>query len=128
MENVTGAILDVRHLKKSFGDHEVLKDINMTVKKGDVIAIIGPSGCGKSTFLRCLNCMEDPTGGEIFFRGENLVDMKVDINEHRQHIGMVFQQFNLFNNKTVLQNVMLAPVHIQCTKYRKRSLGTSSLN
>ena len=122
MENVTGTILDVRHLKKSFGDHEVLKDINMTVKKGDVIAIIGPSGCGKSTFLRCLNCMEDPTGGEIFFRGENLVDMKVDINEHRQHIGMVFQQFNLFNNKTVLQNVMLAPVHIQCTKYRKTKL------
>jgi polar amino acid transport system ATP-binding protein len=122
MENVTGAILDVRHLKKSFGDHEVLKDINMTVKKGDVIAIIGPSGCGKSTFLRCLNCMEDPTGGEIFFRGENLVDMKVDINEHRQHIGMVFQQFNLFNNKTVLQNVMLAPVHIQCAKYRKTKI------
>ena len=103
-------ILNIEHLSKTFGDNEVLKDINLTVNKGDVIAVIGPSGCGKSTFLRCLNCMEDPTGGSIYFRGENLADFKVDINKHRRHIGMVFQQFNLFNNMTVLQNITLAPI------------------
>ena len=80
------------------------------------MVVIGPSGSGKSTFLRCLNCMEDPTGGSIFFEGEDLADMKVDINKHREHIGMVFQQFNLFNNKTVLQNIMLAPVYIKTKK------------
>ena len=106
MENEKTAILHVENLQKAFGSQKVLKGINLTVNRGDVIAIIGPSGCGKSTFLRCLNCMEDPTGGTILFRGENLVDMKVDINKHRQHIGMVFQQFNLFNNKTILQNII----------------------
>ena len=105
-------ILKIEHLSKKFDDNEVLKDINLTVNKGDVIAVIGPSGCGKSTLLRCLNCMEDPTGGAIYFRGEDLADFKVDINKHRQHIGMVFQQFNLFNNMTVLQNITLAPVII----------------
>ena len=105
-------LISVRNLKKSFGDNEVLKGINLNIKNGEKIAIIGPSGCGKSTFLRCINCMEDPSSGSIFFEGEDLADMKVDINVHRQKIGMVFQQFNLFNNLTVLQNIMLAPVVI----------------
>lgn len=105
-------LISVRNLKKSFGDNEVLKGININIKNGEKIAIIGPSGCGKSTFLRCINCMEDPSSGSIFFEGEDLADMKVDINIHRQKIGMVFQQFNLFNNLTVLQNIMLAPVVI----------------
>ncbi len=113
-ENV---LLSVRHLSKTFGEGiSVLKDVNLDVRKGDVIAIVGPSGCGKSTFLRCLNCLEDPTGGEIWFDGENIADMKVDINKHRQHLGMVFQQFNLFNNKTVIQNMTLAPIIIQLKK------------
>lgn len=112
-------VLDVINLKKSFGDNEVLKGIDLQVEKGEVVVIIGPSGCGKSTFLRCLNCMEDPTEGVIMFNGENIADVKVDINKHRQHIGMVFQHFNLFNNKNVLQNIMLAPNHIQLTKQRK---------
>lgn len=105
-------LISVRNLKKSFGDNEVLKGININIKNGEKIAIIGPSGCGKSTFLRCINCLEDPSSGSIFFEGEDLADMKVDINVHRQKIGMVFQQFNLFNNLTVLQNIMLAPVVI----------------
>ncbi len=112
-------ILDVKGIKKTFGDNEVLKGIDLQVEKGEVVVIIGPSGCGKSTFLRCLNCMEDPTEGVIMFNGENIADVKVDINKHRQHIGMVFQHFNLFNNKNVLQNIMLAPNHIQLTEQRK---------
>ena len=107
-------MIDVINLRKSFGKVEVLKGINIKINKGDIVAVIGVSGSGKSTFLRCLNCMEDPTGGSIIFRGENIADMKVDINEHRQHMGMVFKHFNLFNNKTVLQNIMLAPVHVRC--------------
>ena len=120
MEQTT--ILKIEHLNKKFDDNEVLKDINLTVHKKDVIAVIGPSGCGKSTFLRCLNCMEDPTGGSIFFRGEDLADFKVDINKHRQHIGMVFQQFNLFNNMTILQNVTLAPITIGNAELRKKKI------
>ena len=118
--NAQQPILEVKNLTKTFGDNTVLKGIDLTVSRGDVIAILGPSGCGKSTFLRCLNCMEDPSGGTILFRGENLVDMKVDINKHRQHIGMVFQQFNLFNNKTVLENITLAPIHVQKTALNKK--------
>ncbi len=109
-------LLEVRGLCKSFGDLEVLKSIDQNIYKGEKVAVIGPSGSGKSTFLRCLNCMEDPTGGSIFFGGEDLADMKVDINKHRENIGMVFQQFNLFNNKTVIQNIMLAPVHLRIKK------------
>ena len=115
-------ILDVKNIKKSFGDKEVLKGIDLQVQKGEVVVIIGPSGCGKSTFLRCLNCMEDPTGGEILFEGVNLADLKVNINLHRQHIGMVFQHFNLFNNKTVLKNITLAPNHIQLSHRNKIAL------
>ncbi len=120
LENEKEILLDVKDLKKSFGKHEVLKGISTKIYKGDVIAIIGPSGCGKSTFLRCLNCLEDPTGGSIIFEGEDLADFKVDINVHRQHIGMVFQQFNLFNNKTVIQNIMLAPNIIKVKEHKKK--------
>lgn len=112
-------LLSVKGLKKSFGDNEVLKGIDIDVRKGDVVAIIGPSGCGKSTFLRCLNCMEDPTEGEILFDGVNIADMKVDINVHRQKMGMVFQQFNLFNNLTVLKNITLAPIIVEKKKLKK---------
>lgn len=112
-------MIDVINLKKNFGDVEVLKGINITINKGDIVAVIGPSGSGKSTFLRCLNCMEDPTSGSIIFRGVDIADMSVDINEHRRHMGMVFQLFNLFNNKTVLENIMLAPVHLRCKDLKK---------
>ena len=106
-------VIDVINLRKNFGNVEVLKGINIRINKGDIVAVIGASGSGKSTFLRCLNCMEDPTSGSIIFRNVDITDMKVDINEHRQHMGMVFQHFNLFNNKTVLENIMLAPVHVR---------------
>ncbi len=112
-------MIDVINLQKSFGDHQVLKGIDITIDKGDIVCIIGPSGCGKSTFLRCLNCMEDPTGGSIIFRGEDIADHKVDINIHRRKMGMVFQQFNLFNNKNVLDNIMLAPVTCALEDRRK---------
>lgn len=112
-------MIDVINLKKSFGDTEVLKGIDVTVNKGDIVAVIGPSGSGKSTFLRCLNCMEDPTEGNIIFNGVDIADISVDINIHRRHIGMVFQHFNLFNNKTVLQNIMMAPVHVKCQDLKK---------
>lgn len=112
-------MIDVINLKKSFGDTEVLKDINITINKGDIVAVLGPSGSGKSTFLRCLNCMEDPTGGSIIFKGVDIADMKVDINLHRRKMGMVFQHFNLFNNKTVLQNVMMAPTYLRCKDLKK---------
>ena len=106
-------MIDVINLRKSFGDKEILKGINVTINKGDIVAVLGPSGSGKSTFLRCLNCMEDPTGGSIIFNGVDIADMKVDINVHRRHMGMVFQHFNLFNHLTVLDNMTLAPVHLK---------------
>lgn len=113
-------MIDIINLTKSFGSLKVLKGITTTIKDGERVVVIGPSGSGKSTFLRCLNCMEDPTSGSIIFEGADLADMKVDINLHRQHIGMVFQQFNLFNNKTVLENITLAPLHIGGKKIRGR--------
>ena len=115
-------MIDVIDLKKSFGKLEVLKGVNVTINQGDIVCVIGPSGSGKSTFLRCLNCMEDPTGGKIIFHGVNIADMKVDINVHRRKMGMVFQQFNLFNNKTVIQNIMLAPVHVGVSDLRRDKL------
>ena len=124
-------MIDVINLRKSFGDTEVLKGIDVTINKGDIVAVIGPSGSGKSTFLRCLNCMEDPTGGSIIFKGVDIADMKVNINEHRRYMGMVFQHFNLFNNKTVLQNVMMAPVHLKCLdlkKLKRKNLVNGILN
>ena len=114
-------MIDVINLKKSFGETEVLKDISVTINKGDIVVVLGPSGSGKSTFLRCLNCMEDPTGGSIIFNGVDIADIKVDINIHRRHMGMVFQHFNLFNNKTVIQNIMLAPVYVKCQEIRKNN-------
>lgn len=112
-------MIDVVKLNKSFGDHHVLKDISVTIEKGERVVIIGPSGSGKSTFLRCLNCMEDPTSGQVLYHGVDLTDLSVNINEQRQKIGMVFQHFNLFNNKTVLENIMLAPVITQKKKMKK---------
>ena len=105
-------ILEVKELHKSFDGHEVLKGISTTIKKGDVLALIGPSGCGKSTFLRSLNLLEIPTAGHVPFEGTDLTDPSVDINHVREKIGMVFQQFNLFPNMTILENIMLAPVKL----------------
>lgn len=118
-------MIDVIDLRKSFHDLEVLKGINFKVEKGDIVAIIGPSGSGKSTFLRCLNCMEDPTAGKIIFNGVDIADMSVDINVHRRHMGMVFQHFNLFNNKTVLENIMLAPEYVRRKEAKKQKTGKS---
>lgn len=103
-------LIRVENLEKSFGDHQVIKGISTTISRGDVVAVIGPSGCGKSTFLRSMNCLEEPTGGRITFEGTDITDEDVDINLVREKIGMVFQQFNLFPNMTVKENIMLAPV------------------
>lgn len=111
-------MIEIKDLCKSFDGKQVLCGITTTIADGEKVAVIGPSGSGKSTFIRCLNCLEDPDGGEIIFEGENLADFKVDINKHRENIGMVFQHFNLFNNKTVLENIMLAPVHLRKSKLR----------
>jgi len=109
-------VIKVEHLYKNFGKLEVLKDISVNIKKGEVIAVIGPSGSGKSTFLRCLNKLEEPTKGDIYIQGKNLMDDKTDINKIREKVGMVFQHFNLFPHKTVLQNLTLAPMKIKNTK------------
>ena len=109
-------MIRVEHLYKSYGKLEVLKDISVEIKKGEVIAIIGPSGSGKSTFLRCLNLLEEPTGGAIYIKNENLVDENTDINVIRRNVGMVFQHFNLFPNKTVLENLTLAPMKVKKMK------------
>ena len=106
-------LIEVKELKKAFGDNRVLDGISTDIHQGEVVAIIGPSGSGKSTFLRSLNLMEVPTGGQILFEGTDITDPKVDINRHRQKIGMVFQQFNLFPHKTVKENIMLAPVTLK---------------
>ena len=105
-------ILEIRHLSKSFGSHEVLRDIDFTVKKGDVTSIIGASGSGKSTLLRCINLLETPTSGEILYRGQNVTGPKVNAPQYRSHVGMVFQSFNLFNNMTVLENCMVGQVKV----------------
>ena len=105
-------ILEIKHLGKSFGSHEVLKDIDFTVNKGDVISIIGASGSGKSTLLRCINLLETPSSGEILFHGKNVADRHVNAPEYRSHVGMVFQSFNLFNNMTVLENCMVGQIQV----------------
>lgn len=112
-------MIDVINLKKDFGNKNVLNGISVKIEKGDIVCIIGPSGSGKSTFLRCLNCMEDPNGGQIIFNGVDIADINVNINIHRRKMGMVFQHFNLFNNKTVIENIMLAPVLVQTEELRK---------
>ena len=106
-------LIDVHDLHKAFGEHQVLKGIDIQICKGEVIAIIGPSGCGKSTFLRSLNLLEVPTDGIISFEGTDITDASVDIDVMREKIGMVFQQFNLFPHKTVKQNIMMAPVALK---------------
>ena len=108
--------IHVKGLKKSFGHVHVLKGIDAEIKAGEVICVIGPSGSGKSTFLRCLNRLEDPTEGRIIFAGEDLMDPKTDIDMHRQKMGMVFQHFNLFPHKTIMENITLAPVRLKLMK------------
>ena len=107
---MTDVILETRNLKKSFGKLEVLKGISTEIRRGEVVSIIGPSGGGKSTFLRCLNLLETPDGGQVLFKGQDITDKKLNISQYRQSIGMVFQHFNVFPNLTVLENVTLAPV------------------
>jgi ABC-type polar amino acid transport system ATPase subunit len=106
-------VIHVNNLHKSFGKNDVLKGINEHIKKGEVVVVIGPSGSGKSTFLRCLNLLEEPTSGEIVFEGNSITDKKVDINKIREKMGMVFQQFNLFPHKTVLENLTIAPIKVK---------------
>ena len=105
-------ILQINHLSKSFGSHEVLRDIDFTVEKGDVTSIIGASGSGKSTLLRCVNLLETPTSGEILYHGQNVAGRGVNAAAYRSHVGMVFQSFNLFNNMTVLENCMVGQIKV----------------
>ncbi len=116
-------LISVRGLSKSFGELEVLKGVSTDILPGEKVVVMGASGSGKSTFLRCLNCLEDPTGGEVIFEDVDIADPKVDINVHRQKMGMVFQQFNLFNNKSVLENIMLAPVMIRKKKLFREKMA-----
>ena len=113
------AMIEVQHLTKKFGDLKVLDNISEKIYAGEKVAIIGPSGSGKSTFLRCLNVLEDPTDGYVFFEGNNLCDLRVDINILRRRMGMVFQHFNLFNNMTVLKNITFAPLHVAMQDFRR---------
>lgn len=106
-------MIEIKELKKSFGDLEVLKGITETIKDGEIVSIIGPSGSGKSTFLRCINLLEEPTGGHIYIDGEEITDPKHDINKMRENLGMAFQRFNLFPHKTVLENITLAPINVK---------------
>ncbi|MBQ7597439.1 MAG: amino acid ABC transporter ATP-binding protein [Clostridia bacterium] len=106
-------MIDVVNLEKHFGGKNVLNGINVTINKGDVVCVIGPSGSGKSTFLRCLNMLEKPTGGSIIFEGDNLMDKHIDLNAHRQKMGMVFQQFNLFPHMTIMENLTTAPMMLK---------------
>ena len=120
-------MIEIKNLQKSFDGKKVLDGIDLHINQGEQIAIIGPSGSGKSTFIRCINCLEDPDNGLIMFEGENIADFKVDINVHRQNMGMVFQNFNLFNNKTVLENITLAPIQIHGKKMKKDGLSKKEI-
>ncbi|MCD8153362.1 MAG: amino acid ABC transporter ATP-binding protein [Clostridiales bacterium] len=120
-------MLDIQDLKKSFGSNVVLNGITTQIRRGEVVAIIGPSGCGKSTFLRSMNLLEEPTGGRILFEGTDITDPHVDINRHRQKIGMVFQLFNLFPHKTVKENIMLAPVTLKLMSREEASKKAEEL-
>lgn len=119
-------MLEIKDLSKSFGENHVLKGINTTISKGEVVAIIGPSGSGKSTFLRCLNKLEIASKGNIIFEGTDITDNKVDIKIHRQKMGMVFQHFNLFPNLTILENITIAP--IKAKKISKKEAEEQALN
>ncbi len=114
--NYDNVKIHVSHLQKSFGKQEVLKDITTDIYEGEVVVILGPSGCGKSTFLRCINRLEDITGGEVVVDGNHMDDKKIDINKARENVGMVFQHFNLFNNLNVMDNLTLAPVQVKKMK------------
>ncbi|MBU5473126.1 amino acid ABC transporter ATP-binding protein [Roseburia sp. MSJ-14] len=121
-------MLQIKELGKSYNDLNVLKNINLNVKKGEVVALIGPSGSGKSTLLRCVNQLEIPTRGDILFQGKSILTKKNNINEVRQHIGMVFQHFNLFANLTVLENITLGPIHLKkMPKTEAKRLGMELL-
>lgn len=120
-------MIEVKNLNKTFGDHVVLNGVTETIKKGEKVVIIGPSGSGKSTFLRCLNLMETPTSGEIWFEGKNITDKKTNINQIRQKMGMVFQQFNLFPHLTVKENIMLAPVKLKLMSQEEASKKADQL-
>ena len=109
-------MISVKNLCKSFGDHQVLRDINEHITPGEKVVIIGPSGSGKSTFLRCMNLLESPTSGQVIFDGIDITDPKTDINKVRQHMGMVFQHFNLFPHKTIMENITLAPTRLKLMK------------
>ena len=111
--------IHVEHLKKDFGKLQVLRDINVDIREGEVVVVLGPSGSGKSTFLRCLNRLEDITDGRVVVDDFDMTAKKTDINRARENVGMVFQHFNLFNNKTVLQNVMMAPAYLRCKDLKK---------
>ena len=111
--NGNNALIQVQHMGKSFEKLDVLKDITVDIHKGDVVCVIGPSGSGKSTFLRCLNRLEEPTSGKIFFEGVDITDPKTDIDKHRQKMGMVFQQFNLFPHMTIMRNLTIGPMKLQ---------------
>lgn len=117
--NKNNVKIHVSHLKKNFGHLEVIKDISTDIYEGEVVVILGPSGSGKSTFLRCINRLEEPTGGEIIVDGQTITDKKADLNKIRENIGMVFQHFNLFNNLNVIQNLMLAPVQLKKSSKEK---------
>ena len=125
--NKDNVLIEVQNLKKSFGTTHVLDGITTNICQGEVVAVIGPSGSGKSTFLRSLNLLEIPTGGKILFEGKDITDPKVDINRHRQKIGMVFQQFNLFPHKTVKENIMLAPVTLKLMTAQEASARADEL-
>lgn len=112
-DNMTQPLIQVRGLKKSFGNIDVLKGIDVDINKGDVVFVVGPSGSGKSTFLRCLNRLEEPTDGTIMFEGVDITDPKTDIDRHRQRMGMVFQQFNLFPHMTIMKNLTIGPMKLQ---------------
>ena len=123
----TEKVLQISHLEKSFGTHEVLRDIDFTVNKGEAISIIGPSGSGKSTLLRCVNLLETPTGGNIYYHGKDITDAKMNIPSYREHVGMVFQNFNLFANMTVLENCMTGPVTVAKKSKEARDLAIKFL-
>lgn len=110
------SLLEMKHIKKEFSGVSVIRDISFSVEQGEILAIIGPSGSGKSTFLRCMNLLERPTSGQIIFDGIDITDPKTDINKVRQHMGMVFQHFNLFPHKTIMENITLAPVRLKLMK------------
>ena len=117
--NKNNVKIHVEHLKKNFGNLEVLRDVSTDIYEGEVVVVLGPSGSGKSTFLRCLNRLEEITGGTVIVDGHDLTDKKTDLNKMRENVGMVFQHFNLFNNMTVIENIMMAPVYVRCKELKK---------